>query len=108
MNALVCLAAWGAPIGLGPWIFGGFALRVGGALSLAVGLLVAASSGSFAAGIFSVLGGVAWLAGHWVFAARNHYYRSPLARRVFLTALPPRLDPTRGWGIPNVPPERRR
>jgi hypothetical protein len=108
MSALVRLAAWGALIGLGLWIFGGFALRAAGALSLAVGLLIAADSGSLAAGILAVLGVIAWLAGHWLFAARNHYYRSPLARRVFLTGLPPRLDPTRGWGMPNVPPERRR
>jgi len=108
MSALVRIAAWGALIGLGLWIFGGFALRAGGALSLAVGLLIAASSGSLAAGIFAVLGGVAWLAGHWVFAARNHYYRSSLARCVFLVAMPRRLDPTRDWGLPTVSLERRR
>lgn len=32
---------------------------------------------------------------------------SPLARRVFLEALPRQLDPTRRWGIANVPPEGR-
>jgi hypothetical protein len=107
MSALIRLAAWGALIGLGLWIFGGLALRAAGALSFAGGLLIAADSGSLAAGIFAALGAVAWLAGHWLFAARNHFYRSPLARRLFLTALTPRLDPTRGWGVPNVPPERR-
>jgi hypothetical protein len=31
----------------------------------------------------------------------HHYFRSPLARRVFHEALPRPLDSTRGWGIPN-------
>lgn len=60
------------------------------------------------AALLAVLGALAWLVGRWLFAMRNHYYRSALARRVFLIAMPRCLDPTRGWGLPNVPPERRR
>jgi len=82
-------------------------LRAAGALSLAAGLLLAASTGSSTAALIAVVGWFAWLAGHWLFAVRNHYYRSPLARRVFLIAMPRSLDPTRGWGLPNIPPERR-
>jgi len=60
-----------------------------------------------AAALATLIGGLAWLAGHWLFAARHHYFGSPLARRIFLEALPRPLDPTMRWGIPNVPPERR-
>jgi hypothetical protein len=108
MSALVRIAAWVAIIGIGIWLAGGPALRVSGAISMTVGLLLAADTGSIMAGLIAGLGGLAWLAGHWLFAARHHYYRSPLARRVFLVAMPRRLDVTRGWGLPNVPPERRR
>jgi len=100
MSGLVRLGAWAAVIGLGLWLFGGFVLRAGGALSLAAGLLIAASTGSLAAAVVAALGGIAWLSGHWVFAVRNHCYRSPLARRVFLAALPLSFDPTRRWGLP--------
>jgi hypothetical protein len=83
-------------------------LRLGGAMSLTVGVLLAANTGSVMAGLIAVLGGLAWLAGHWLSAARHHYYRSPLVRRVFLVAVPRRFDPTRGWGLQTIPPEHRR
>jgi hypothetical protein len=108
MSALVRIAAWVAIIGIGIWLAGGPALRVSGAISMTVGLLLAADTGSIMGGLIAALGGLAWFAGHWLFAARNHYYRSPLARRVFLVAMPRRLDPSRGWGLPAIPPERRR
>jgi hypothetical protein len=108
MSALVRIAAWAAIIGIGLWLFGGVVLRVGGAASLTIGLLLAADTGSTSAALIVVPGALAWLAGHWLFAVRNHHYRSPLARRIFLVTMPRRLDPTRGWGIPNIPPERRR
>jgi hypothetical protein len=108
MSALVRIAAWAAIIGIGLWLVGGPALRLGGATSLTVGLPFAADAGSIMAGLIAVFGGLVWLAGHWLFAARNHYYRSPLARRVFLAAMPRRLAPTRDWGLPTIPPESRR
>ncbi len=107
MSGLVRLGAWAVVIGVGFWLFGGLLLRAGGALSLAAGLVIVASTGSLAAAVITVLGGIAWLSGHWLFALRNHYYRSPLARRVFLTALPLSFDPTRRWGLPTIPPENR-
>jgi hypothetical protein len=70
--------------------------RVGDATPLTVGLPLAAETGSIAASLIAALGGLAWLTGLWPFAARNHYYRSPLVRRVFLVAMPRRVDPTRG------------
>jgi hypothetical protein len=108
MSALVRIAAWVSIIGIGLWLAGGPVLRLGGATSLTVGLLLAADTGSIAAGLIAVLGGLAWLAGHWLFATRNHYYRSPLARRLFLVAMPHCLDPTRDWGLPTISTERRR
>jgi hypothetical protein len=107
MSGLVRLGAWAVVIGVGFWLFGGLLLRAGGALSLAAGLLIAASTGSLAAAVIAALGGIAWLSGHWLFAVRNHCYRSPLARRVFLTALPRSFDPTRRWGLPTIQPEHR-
>jgi hypothetical protein len=95
MSALVRIAAWASIIDIGIWLIGGPALRVGGAVSVTTGLLLAADTGSVAAVFIAAFGGPAWLAGHWLFAARNHYYRSPLARRVFLVTMPRRLDPTR-------------
>jgi hypothetical protein len=99
MSGLVRIATWVVVIGVGLWLFGGLLLRAGGALSLTAGLIVAASTGSIAAAVIAALGGIAWLSGHWLFALRNHYYRSPLARRVFLTAPAPgpRSDPTLGY-----------
>lgn len=93
--ALVALAA------LAIWRLGSVVLRWGGALIVVASL--APTSGeprSTALGV--VVGGMAWLAGHWLFAVRPHVYRSPLARRVFLQLLPARLDPTRGWGVRTV------
>lgn len=103
MNALLSTTATFMLAALGLWLFGGLMLRAAGAL-LAVGALFqAASTGAPMSAVLSVLGGATWLAGHWLFAIRHHHYRSPLARRLFLQALPARLDPTRRWGVPNVP-----
>jgi hypothetical protein len=88
---------------LGLWLFGGVMLRAAGALLAVAGLLQAALTGAPITAAMSTLGGLTWLAGHWLFAVRHHHYRSPLARRIFLQVLPARLDPTRGWGVPNVP-----
>ncbi len=78
-------------------------LRTAGAFLALGGLLCTAVTGSLTMAVAALLGAVAWLAGHWLYAVRHHYFRTPLARRVFMDALPSRLDPTRGWGVPNVP-----
>jgi hypothetical protein len=93
-------------IALGVWLFGGLALRFGGALLAFTGVVSLTITGNPAALVVAVLGFVLWLAGHWHFALRHHEYKSPLARRIFLQALPPRLDPTRRWGVPVVDDER--
>lgn len=93
--ALVALAA------LAIWRLGSVVLRWGGALVVVASL--AMTSGEPRSTVLGVvIGGVAWLAGHWLFAVRHHVYRSPLARRVFLQLLPARLDPTRSWGVRTV------
>lgn len=107
MNGLLSLLATGMLIALGVWLLGGVILRVGGLLLIATGLLSTAMTGSPQAALLTMLGALAWLAGQWAYGARHHYFSSPLARRVFLQVLPRRLDPTRGWGIPNIPPDRR-
>jgi hypothetical protein len=105
MTVVVTLAARGFLIVLGVWLFGGFILRAGGAALAFTGLALAALTGSVGMAVAAILGSVAWLAGQWLFGVRHHYYRSSLARRVFLEWLPARFDPTRRWGVPNIPPE---
>jgi hypothetical protein len=107
MTGLLSLLATGVLVALGLWLLGGIVLRFGGILLVAVGLLSTAASGSPAAALLTLLGAVAWLAGQWLFGLRHHYFSSPLARHVFHEALPRQFDPTRRWGIPNVPPEGR-
>jgi hypothetical protein len=85
---------------IGLWIFGGVALRVGGAIFAFVGLVSLITLANPAALIMVVLGCAMWLAGHWHYALRHHEYKSPLAQRIFLQVLPPRYDPTRRWGLP--------
>ncbi|HEY4896052.1 MAG TPA: hypothetical protein VII01_08175 [Solirubrobacteraceae bacterium] len=85
-------------IGLACWLFAGVLLRLGGTL-LALGGLLATATGTPQAAGLAILGAVAWLVGHWLFAVRNHYFSSPLARRIY-ELLPRPLDPTQGWGIP--------
>jgi hypothetical protein len=104
---LLSVLASGVLIALGVWLLGGAVLRLGGTLLAVGGLFATATTGSLSAALVAVLGALAWLAGHWLFALRHHYFVSPLARRVFNDALPV-LNPTRRWGIPNVPPQRRR
>ena len=108
MNGPLSLAACATIAAAGVWLFGGFVLRASGALLALGGLTSTALTGSPGMAIATILGGVAWLAGQWLFGLRHHYYRSPLARRVFLQWLPARFDPTSGWGVPNVPPGWRR
>ena len=107
MTGLLSLLATGVLVALGVWLLGGIVLRVGGVLMVAVGLLSTTVTGSPSAAPLTLLGMVAWLCGQWLYGARHHCFRSPLARRVFYEALPRQLDPTRGWGLPNVPPEGR-
>ncbi|HTZ65640.1 MAG TPA: hypothetical protein VMB51_16185 [Solirubrobacteraceae bacterium] len=108
MTGLLSLAATGLLVALGAWIAAGLLFRAAGAALAVGGLLLTATSGSPSTAIAALVGAALWLAGHWIYATRHHYYRSPLARRVFLRALSGRLDPTRRWGVPNIPPEARR
>jgi hypothetical protein len=108
MNGLLSLAACAIIATVTVWLFGGFVLRACGALLAFGGVASTALTGSPRMAVAAILGGLAWLAGQWLFGLRHHYYRSPLARRFFLQWLPARLDPTRGWGVPNVPPGCRR
>lgn len=108
MSGVVSLAASGVLAALGVWLLGGFVLRASGAVLAVGGLLATASTGSLTMAAATITGAVAWLAGHWLFAVRHHYFRSPLARRVFVEVLPASFDPTRRWGVPNIPPNSRR
>jgi hypothetical protein len=102
VTTVLSLAAMAVLAAIVLWLFGGALLRLGGLMLTFGGLVSTASTGAPAMAVASVLGGIAWLAGHWLFALRNHYFRSPLARRIFLDALPSYLDPTHRWGVPNV------
>jgi hypothetical protein len=88
-------------VALGGWLVGSFALRVAGTLLVLSGLLGAAR-GYWGGLVVAAFGVVIWLAGHWLFAIRHHYIKSPLARRLLLQTPLRRIDPTRGWGWPVV------
>jgi hypothetical protein len=104
MTGLLSFAATAIVAALTAWAMGGLVLRTAGAILAVGGLLCTAVSGSPATALAALLGSLAWLTGHWLYALRRHYFRTPLARRIFLDALPSRLDPTRRWGVPTVPP----
>jgi hypothetical protein len=104
VNGLLSVAACAIILTLGVWFFGGFVLRACGALLAVGGLLATARTGSLTMAAATMTGAAAWLGGHWLFALRHHYFRSALARRVFLDWLPAALDPTTRWGVPSIPP----
>ncbi len=63
-------------------------LRTASAFLAVGGLLCTADTGSLTMAAAALVGAVAWLAGHWLYAVRHHYFRTSLARRIFLKALP--------------------
>ena len=103
MTAALSIAATGMLVALALWLFGGFMVRVAGAVLGFGGLPSSASTGSPTMAVATLFGAFAWLFGHWLYAVRHHDFRSPLARRVFMDGLPSRLDPTRRWGVPTIP-----
>jgi len=88
-------------IALGVWLFGSFALRLGGLLLFLLGLFGLAQ-GTPASLVIVLLGGIAWLGGHWLFAYKHHFFKSGIAHRIFQPTPLSRIDPTRGWGVPTV------
>ena len=85
------------------WLVGSLLLRASGLLAVLAGLAGLALTPAHTVAVVAILAGtVAWLAGHWLHALRHHHYRSPLARRIYLQALPTRLDPTRHWTTPTT------
>jgi hypothetical protein len=103
VSGLLSLVATAILATLAAWVIGGWVLRAVGAFLAVGGLLSTAATGSLMMAVATLLGAVAWLAGHWLYAARHHCFRTPLARRIFLDGLPSRLDPTRRWGVPTAP-----
>jgi len=101
MTGVLSTVALLALIALGVWSFGFFALRFGGLLLFLLGL-VGLLQGTPAALLVVVIGGVAWLGGHWLFARKHHVFRSAITKRLFAQTLLSRVDPTRGWGVPTV------
>ena len=87
------------------WVFGGVVLRALGLALLVLGAVGLVVTQDAAAALVLAIGVGMWLAGHWHYAMRHHEYASPLAQRLFQQALPTRLDPTRGWGMPVHTPE---
>jgi hypothetical protein len=100
---MLSLLATGILIALGCWLFGSIVLRAGGVVLAVGGLLSTAMTGSPAMAAASLLGALAWLAGHWLFALRHHYFHSPLARRVFNDVLAP-PEPYAAVGHPQRSP----
>lgn len=94
-------------IALGVWLFGSLALRVGGVLVFLFGLY-GLTQGIPAELIIVLLGAVAWLGGHWLYAYKHHFYKSAIAGRIYQQTFLARVDPTRGWGVPTVSRDQRR
>jgi hypothetical protein len=68
------------------WIFGGIALRLGGALIAVAGLLGLSLSGNPNGLLAFAIGVCLWLAGHLHFRLRHGAFKSALAERLFLAA----------------------
>jgi hypothetical protein len=105
MHALIATLAVIALIALGVWLLGSIVLRIAGVLIVLAGL-VAAVQGQSGGLLVVAIGAVAWAPGHWLYAYRHHAYRSPLARRLFLSRPRRGLDPARGWVVPTTPRPR--
>jgi hypothetical protein len=102
VNGLVGVIALVALAALVAWLVGSIVLRLVGGLLIVVGLFGTISAGDVLGLIVMLTLGLAgWLAGHWLFAFRHHYYAGAIAERVFLQVMPARLDPTRRWWFPN-------
>lgn len=101
MTGLLSTGALLVLIALGVWLFGSFALRLGGLLLFVLGLF-GLTQGTPASLLVTVIGAVAWLGGHWLFAYKHHVFKSAIAQRIFQQTFLARVDPTRGWGIPTV------
>lgn len=94
-------------VALVAWLFGSVVARIAGIFLAVFGVLGMVTSGArdeigVAALVVFVFGFALWLAGHWMFAYKHHYFASALARRLFKQTPLRRIDPTRGWGIPVV------
>jgi len=89
-------------VAIAAWLMGSAMLRAVGLFFVFGGLLTIMVAGRIGLLPVVIIGAILWLAGHWLYAYRHHGFLSPLARRIFLQVLPPRLDPTRGWGVPVV------
>lgn len=70
-----------ALIGLGVWLFGSFALRVGGLLLCFLGLFGLLTNTPQAL-VLVPLGAVAWVVGHWLYRLKHGVHKSPLAARI--------------------------
>jgi len=101
MTALISIAAIIALGALAFWVVGSIALRILGVLFIFLGLFgLADRLGVFVSVLVLVVGLIAWLSGHWLYAFREHEYAGSLVERIFFQVLPRRVDPTRGWGFP--------
>lgn len=77
------------------WILGGLLLRIGGVVLALGGTGMVALSGNANGLLVFAIGGVLWLAGHWLYALRHGEYKSPLADFLFYRCAPAWLDPIR-------------
>lgn len=96
-------------VALVAWLFGSVVARIAGIFLAVFGVLGMVTSGAqghigaaVAAFVVFMFGFALWLAGHWIFAYKHHYFVSALARRLFSQTPLRRIDPTRGWGVPVV------
>ena len=90
-----------ALIGVVVWVFAEVALRLGGWVALASGLVVAVTGGGAArawGGVAVAAAGVlVWLAGQAHFVIRHGFHASPLTRRLFRIRPLRAVDPAVRW-----------
>lgn len=70
-------------VALGFWIFGGFALRLGGVLLVLVGAVGLATTTNASGLPLVALGALLWWMGHFHYALRRGLWKSGLAGRAF-------------------------
>jgi len=73
---------------VGVWLFGGLLARWTGTLLVAVGAAALATTDDPNGLLLIALGAALWLAGHVLNRVRHGFWKSPLAERLCLVALP--------------------
>jgi hypothetical protein len=84
-------------VAIGFWVFGGFALRLGGALLVVAGAVGLAAAGDANGLLLIALGSLAWWTGHVHYRLRRGAWKSALASRIATARTRPPADRVCRW-----------